>query len=120
MCAPGLFSRPGFAELDAVPDIVQGLMHWQSLGKSSPLYLANGHLAFRIDECPDDMLARDWSPAEEHGSDVFFSLESTLTVTKIIHNPIANVGKKVHPRTLPPLGSSGPARRPGTSTASSA
>eukprot|EP00972_Heterocapsa_arctica_P114399 16442250-Heterocapsa_arctica.AAC.1 len=38
---PGLFSRPGFVELDTIPDIVQGLMHWRSLGRSSLLYLAD-------------------------------------------------------------------------------
>eukprot|EP00972_Heterocapsa_arctica_P024398 3599059-Heterocapsa_arctica.AAC.1 len=66
------------------------------------------------------MLAHDWSPAKDNGSDVFFPLESRLPATTISRGPLATMAKKARPRTLPSFGSSGPARRPGTSTTSSA
>jgi len=51
--APALFSRPSFEILGAVPDIVQGVMHYKALGPDakSKLFLSKcGHLAIRIDE----------------------------------------------------------------------
>lgn len=51
--APALFSRPSFASLGAVPNIVQGVMHYQALKTESKLYLSPcGHLAIRVDEWP--------------------------------------------------------------------
>ena len=51
--APALFSRPSFASLGAVPNIVQGVMHYEALKTESKLYLSPcGHLAIRIDEWP--------------------------------------------------------------------
>ena len=56
--APALFSRPSFELLGAVPDLVQGVMHYKALGKKSKLYLSQcGHLAIRVDEWPESEFA---------------------------------------------------------------
>jgi hypothetical protein len=96
--APGLFSRDGFVIMDAVPDVVQGLMHWRSLNRSSVLYLCNtGHLAFRIDEWPEQVEQHDWpfTDTNDDKLDVYFPTASAVTA---------------HP--LPDVGSSGPTKRP--------
>jgi hypothetical protein len=51
--APGLFSRPGFEELEGAPDIVSGQVHFRALNCSTMLCLTDvGHLAIRIAEWP--------------------------------------------------------------------
>jgi len=60
--APALFSRPAFASLGAIPDIVAGVMHYTALGCDARLWLSPcGHLAIRIDEWPEDCFS--WPPA---------------------------------------------------------
>ena len=69
--APALFSRPSFAALGAVPNIVTGIMHYTALGVTSPLYLSScGHLAIRVDEWGDEPF--EWpSLPEGYTSDVW-------------------------------------------------
>ena len=59
--APALFSRPAFAKLGAIPDIVSCKMHYTALGTESQLFLSScGHLAIRIDEWPSTPFS--WPP----------------------------------------------------------
>ena len=59
--APALFSRPAFETLGAIPNLLQGVMHYVALQTSSQLFLSPcGHLAIRIDEWPASLFA--WPP----------------------------------------------------------
>eukprot|EP00435_Cladocopium_sp_Y103_P039387 s1919_g10.t1 len=65
--APALFSRPAFEKLGAIPNLLQGVMHYVALQTCSRLYLSPcGHLAIRIDEWPSRLFA--WPPEIEHSS----------------------------------------------------
>jgi hypothetical protein len=65
--APALFSRPAFEKLGAIPNLLQGVMHYVALQTCSRLYLSPcGHLAIRIDEWPSSLFT--WPPEIEHNS----------------------------------------------------
>ena len=65
--APALFSRPAFEKLGAIPNLLQGGMHYVALQTCSRLYLSPcGHLAIRIDEWPSSLFT--WPPEIEHNS----------------------------------------------------
>ena len=54
--APALMSRQCLVDLDALPDISKGKMHYRALGATTNLYLSScGHLAVRLDEWPAQM-----------------------------------------------------------------
>ena len=53
---PALMSRQCLVDLDALPDISKGKMHYRALGATTNLYLSScGHLAVRLDEWPAQM-----------------------------------------------------------------
>ena len=94
--APGLFSRPGFETLHALPDVVTGQIHFQALRVSVPLYLANGHIAFRIDNWPENVSEREW-PLDDNrdGKDVYFP--SARPVASVSMQAISSEGAAVRP-----------------------
>ena len=82
--APGLFSRPGFVQLGAIPNLLRGEMHFLALNRSTPIYLTTcGHICFRID---------DW-PASDEGDVTDFwpisnpDLQETVAPTAAILTP---------------------------------
>ena len=65
--APALFSRPAFEKFGAIPNLLQGVMHYVALQTYSRLYLSPcGYLAIRIDEWPSSLIT--WPPEIEHNS----------------------------------------------------
>ena len=77
--APALFSRPAFELLGAVPDVIQGVMHYKALDRESPLYLSQcGHLAIRVDEWPSDCFQWPQLPESDTLPDVWIPGQTPL------------------------------------------
>ena len=83
--APALFSRPSFAALGAVPNIVTGTMFYQALNTESKLFLSPcGHLAIRLDEWPSEKFAWPLSGAPKPHPDAWAGNAAVLDPVRLV------------------------------------